>query len=136
MSCSVLKFALVAMSLAGCSAAQTTEMKDFVARRDGVPTKVENKLREKVLAGTATPTEHEVWRSKVASRTAIRAADAAQRAKVAAAIASRPPAAVAAPTRQEVDQPMMRTVTQFHDGGMTNHTVTDMGGGHSTIHSW
>ncbi len=115
----------------GCTASQWKEIAENTARQNGAPTQLENNLREKVLAGTATPAEHEVWRSEVATRTAIAAANADQSRQVAVAIASRPPAPQ---STQAV--PMTQTVTQFHDGGITNHTITDMGGGHTTVNSW
>jgi hypothetical protein len=115
----------------GCTASQWEEIAETTARKNGTPTQLENSLREKVLAGTATPAEHEVWRSEILARTAIASANAENARQVAVAIASRPPA-----QQQSTAAPMTQNITQFHDGGITNHRITDMGGGHTTINTW
>lgn len=152
--CLLPVLAAVVCSLVGCTAAQVNEYNEAVARQVGSPTNLENELREKVLAGTATPEEYEVWRVEVASRTAIRTGVVAQQAEVRAAIASRSVVAQPIEAQTLMRQPMMephefqnrlpplnmapatKTVSHFHNGGVTNHTITDTNTGHTTIQTW
>ncbi|TWU21751.1 hypothetical protein Pla52o_39380 [Novipirellula galeiformis] len=85
----VLGVASLCLSL-GCTATEWEQYSETVARNAGTPTNLENNLRDKVLAGTATPQEYEVWRSEVDSRTVVRSAQIARQGQVTAAYASKP----------------------------------------------
>ena len=77
---------LILVCTVGCTAAQWERHR----REYGKPTDLENRLRDRVLAGEATPGELEVWRSEVISRTAIGSAGRARQAEIADAMASAP----------------------------------------------